>query len=174
MTYWIIFEGHNKSGKSTILFSILDWLKKNNVQCKYANDQSYQKECMVSEDSIDLDKLYQKRNYSYQLLEAQSNVILMEESFLSTWCIYLSNLNGKPLDYYIERELELLCHGSNKVTIFTLVRDYSNPLLNQYIDNTHTLLTQYHLDTKVWSNTDITPATVIENVKDDIAMELFE
>ena len=38
MTYWIIFEGHNKSGKSTILFSILDWLKKNNVHFKYAND----------------------------------------------------------------------------------------------------------------------------------------
>ena len=46
MTYWIIFEGHNKSGKSTILFSILDWLKKNNVHFKYANDQSYQKECI--------------------------------------------------------------------------------------------------------------------------------
>ena len=61
-----------------------------------------------------------------------------------------------------------------KVTIFTLVRDYSNPLVHKYVDNTHTLLTQYHLDTKVWSNTDITPDTVIENVKDDIAMELFE
>ena len=173
MTYWIIFEGPSKCGKSSVVHEVGKWLSQNNIVFKYVEEREYFKNSMVN-GRIDLDKLYDYHEYHYALLREQYDVVLLDSSFVTSM-ILCTDKNDAYREVYLESELELLRKDNNdKITLFTLIRHYDDGISDEYIDVTHSLLTQYHVDSKVWSNTDDGIQYVVDNVKDDLSMELLE
>lgn len=173
MTLTIILEGSNNVGKTSISEKLCTWFNHLNLNFTYFHDTEIY-ESVVDNDTFSLDDLIHERGDLYEEMREEYDIILLDRSFLST-IVYNMNMNDiSYISDYVEKELlNLRPTPRDEIVIYVLVRNSDDLLSKDYIELSHQLLLEKHIDSNViFTNDDL--ERTLERIKVDLVDNVVE